>query len=196
MDNNSKKEKNISETFQEIDSLWDEGNQAVKDHIMANKSVYVETSIVSYLTARPSSDLLAAAWQKATNDWWDTQRNRFNLFASEIVIEEAGKGDSKASELRLNALKGIPLLKITDLVLAFSKKLISEGAVPPKAIDDSLHIALSVVHEVDYLLTWNFRHIDNAEIKPTIRKICLANGYQYPEICTPIELMGVLKNGG
>ena len=79
--------------------------------------------------------------------------------------------------------------------MAFSKRLISDGAIPPKAIDDSLHIALSVIHEVDYLLTWNFRHIDNAETKPIIRKICFDNGYPYPEICTPIELMGDFKNG-
>ncbi len=123
---------------------------------MAKKAVYVEISIVSYLTARPSNNLLAAAWQKATNDWWNTQRNRFNLFVSEIVIEEAGKGDPKAAGLRVTALEEIPLLEITDSVLAFSKRLINEGAVPQKAIDDSLHIAMSVVHEVDYLLTWIF----------------------------------------
>jgi hypothetical protein len=116
------------------------------------KRVYIETSIVSYLTARPSSDLLAAAWQKVTTDWWDTQRNRFDLFASDVVFEEAGRGDA-------------------------------------------LHIALSAVHGVDYLLTWNYRHIDNAETKPIIRKVCLENRYGYPEICTPQELMGVFENG-
>ncbi|MHA1919587.1 MAG: type II toxin-antitoxin system VapC family toxin [Promethearchaeota archaeon] len=162
---------------------------------MNKKTVYIETSVISYLTARPSSNLLAAAWQKATNDWWDTQRNRFSLFASEIVIEEAAKGDAKAAELRLTALKEIPLLEITDSVLAFSKMLINEGAIPPKAVDDSLHIALSAFHELDYFLTWNFRHIDNAETKPIIRKICMDNGYQYPEICTPVELMGDIING-
>jgi len=117
------------------------------------------------------------------------------FFASEIVLEEAGKGDPKAAKLRLTALEEISLLEMTDSVLVFSKKLLNEGAVPSKAIDDSLHIALSVIHEVDYLLTWNFLHIDNAETKPIIRKICLDNGYQYPEICTPIELMGNIKNG-
>jgi hypothetical protein len=195
MIDDSEKEKNPKEIFQKIDSLCDEVDQAFKENLLNKKTVYVETSVISYLTARPSSNLLAAAWQKATNDWWDTQRNRFSLFASEIVIEEAAKGDAKAADLRLNALKEIPLLEITDSVLVFSKILINEGAIPPKAIDDSLHIALSVVHEVDYLLTWNFRHIDNAETKPVIRKLCLNNGYQYPEICTPIERMGVIING-
>jgi len=89
----------------------------------------------------------------------------------------------------------LPLLEITDSVLSFSKELIKAGALPKKAIDDSLHIALSVVHGVDYLLTWNFRHIDNAETKPIIRNVCLEHGYKYPEICTPVELMGVIQNG-
>jgi len=162
---------------------------------MDKKTVYIETSIVSYLTARPSSDLLAAAWQKVTIDWWETQRDRFDLFASDIVIEEAGRGDDVAVARRLEALAGIPLLAITDEVILFSEALIQAGAVPKEAIGDSLHIALSAVHGIDYLLTWNYRHIDNAETKPIIRGVCLANRYGYPEICTPQELMGVYANG-
>ena len=159
------------------------------------KRVYIETSIVSYLTARPSSDLLAAAWQKVTTDWWDTQRNRFDLFASDVVFEEAGRGDAIMAVRRLEVLAGIPLVAITDEVIALSEALIQAGALPPKAIGDALHIALSAVHGVDYLLTWNYRHIDNAETKPIIRKVCLENRYGYPEICTPQELMGVFENG-
>jgi predicted nucleic acid-binding protein len=161
---------------------------------MNKKKVYIETSIVSYLTARPSSDLLAAAWQKVTVDWWDTQRHRFDLFVSEIVIEEAGKGGSEAASRRLEALSGIRLLAITEEVVSFSEMLIQKGAVPRKAIGDSLHIAVAAVHGVDYLLTWNYRHIDNAEAKPIIRRICLESKYGYPEICTPQELMGVYGN--
>ena len=162
---------------------------------MNKKTVYIETSIISYLTARASRDLLAAAWQKATVDWWDTQRDRFELYASDPVIEEAEKGDSKAAARRLNALAGIPLLAITDDVIALSKALIQDGALPRKAIGDSLHIALSAVHGINYLLTWNYRPIDNAETKPIIRQVCMTNGYEYPEICTPQELMGVYQNG-
>jgi hypothetical protein len=159
------------------------------------KTVYIETSIISYLTARPSRDLLAAAWQKVTIDWWDTQRDRFDLYTSDIVIEEAARGDDLAVARRLEALAGIPLLAITDEVVALSEALIDAKALPRKAIGDSLHIALSAVHGVDYLLTWNYRHIDNAETKPITRSVCLANGYGYPEICTPQELMGVDENG-
>ena len=162
---------------------------------MDRKKAYVETSIVSYLTARPSSDLLAAAWQKITVDWWDTRRKRFDLFASELVIEEASRGDDEAAGRRLEALAGMPLLAITDEVVALSEALIQKGVLPRQAVGDSLHIALTAVHGVDYLLTWNYRHIDNAENKPLIRQICLANGYGCPEICTPQELMGVDDNG-
>ena len=161
---------------------------------MDNKTVYIETSIVSYLTARPSDNLLAAAWQKVTVDWWETQQSRFDLYISALVLEESGRGDSQASERRIKTLAGIPLLEVTDEVRTLSKTFIAGGALPPRAVDDSLHIALSVVHGIDYLLTWNCRHIDNAETKPLIRKICIANGYICPEICNPQELMGVTKD--
>jgi hypothetical protein len=162
---------------------------------MDKKTVYIETSIISYLTARPSRDLLAAAWQKVTMDWWDTQRDRFNLYTSDIVVEEAGRGDATAVSKRLEALAGISVLEITDEVVSLSEALIDAKALPRKAVGDSLHIALSAVHGLDYLLTWNDRHIDNAETKPIVRAVCLANGYGYPEICTPRELMGVQENG-
>lgn len=158
-------------------------------------TIYIETSIVSYLTARPSRDLLASAWQKATVDWWDTQRNRFENYISEIVIEEAGKGDPQASAKRLNALFDIPILSITDEVVELSEVILNEGVLPKKAIDDSLHISIATIHEIDYLITWNCRHIANAEIKPLIQNICRTNNYKCPEICTPIELMGVNQNG-
>jgi hypothetical protein len=157
---------------------------------MNKKTVYIETSIVSYLIARPSSNLLAAAWQKMTVDWWDKQRIRFDLYTSDVVLEEAGKGDSEVAKLRINILDDIPVLALTSDVRLLSKALLYEGAVPIKAIDDSLHIAISAVHGIDYLLTWNFRHIDNAEMKPLIRVVCLKNGFICPEICTPQELMG------
>ena len=157
---------------------------------MDRKTVHVETSIVSYLTARPSGDLLAAARQKVTVDWWDSQRGRFDLYISNVVIEEASKGELQAAAARRDALAGIPLLALNEAVLSLSKALIRAGAVPPKALGDSLHIAVAAVHGMDYLLTWNCRHIDNAEVKPIIRSVCAVNGYACPEICTPQELMG------
>jgi len=154
------------------------------------KRVYIETSIISYLTGRPSRNLLVAAWQNLTIGWWEKRRNLFELFVSELVLEEAGRGDLEAVERRLKVIEEIPLLKLTDFAVELSKKLISENALPIKATNDALHIALSAVHNIDYLLTWNCRHIDNAEIKPLIRSVIIASGYNYPEICTPQELFG------
>ena len=158
------------------------------------KATYIETSIVSYLTARPTNNLLAAAWQKITVDWWDMQRIRFDLYTSDVTVEEAGRGDPEAATRRLMALSGIPILPITEAVVALSKALVQGRALPSKALDDALHIAVSAVHGVDYLLTWNCRHLDNAETKPIMRSICTLHGHTSPEICTPQELMGVFEN--
>lgn len=153
--------------------------------------IYIETSIISYLTARPSNNLIAAAWQKETIDWWEYQRSRFSLYISEIVIEEASRGDSKAASKRLEALAGLPILPLNKEAVELSKTLIQEGGIPKKALDDALHVAIAAVHGIDFLLTWNCRHIDNAEMKPKIRNICQRQGFRCPEIATPIELMGV-----
>jgi len=126
------------------------------------------------LTARPSNNLIAAAWQKETLDWWITQRHQFALYLSDIVLEEAGMGDSAAASRRLEALADIPVLPLNESVVKLSKILIQEGGLPTKALDDALHIAFSAVHGMDYLLTWNCRHIDNAQKKPMLRRICQA----------------------
>ncbi|MBK8638072.1 MAG: type II toxin-antitoxin system VapC family toxin [Chromatiaceae bacterium] len=155
-----------------------------------NPTVYLETSIVSYLTARPTSNLIAAAWQKETLDWWETRGGRFSIYISDLVIEEASRGDVSAAERRLAALSGLEVLPLTDEATALAKWLLEDGGVPRKALDDALHISIAAVHGISYLLTWNCRHIDNAETKPRIRAICAAHGFQCPEIATPLELMG------
>ena len=163
---------------------------------MAKKTVYIETSVVSYLTARPTADLLAAAWQKVTLDWWETQRSRFDLYTSEVAVQEAGRGDREARARRLAALSDIPLLPITEAVGPLASALVRGAALPAKAVNDALHVAVAAVHGVDYLLTWNYRHLHNAETKPAIRDTCGQHGYAGPEICTPRELMGELEDGG
>lgn len=160
----------------------------------AMKTVYIETSVVSYLTARPSSSLLAAAWQAATVDWWEVHRLRFNVCTSALTIEEAGRGHPEAAERRVDALKGIATLPITQAVVEVTDALIQGRALPAGAQNDAVHIAVSAVHRIDYLLTWNFRHLANAEARPIIRRVCEAYGYVGPEICTPSELIGGLEN--
>jgi hypothetical protein len=118
----------------------------------------------------------------------------FKLFTSPLVLAEAGQGDADAVQRRIQKLKDIPDLEITDDVVVLAKKLVNDGAVPKEAMDDAMHIAVAAVHGVDYLLTWNFRHLDNAEKKPLVRSVCAVAGYRCPEICTPQELMGEEEN--
>ena len=126
--------------------------------------LYLETSVISYLTARPSRDLILAAHQQITRDWWDFKRKNFQIFVSQLVIQEAGAGDSEAAQKRLQALENIPLLDLTQEVLALAKALLDDGILPTRAKEDALHLAAAAVHKMDFLLTWNCRHIANPDI--------------------------------
>jgi predicted nucleic acid-binding protein len=159
------------------------------------QTLYIETSIVSYLVSRPSRDVRVAAWQEITNQWWEQERPKYELFTSELVITEAGRGDADTAQKRLNLLKDVPILAIDDATERFAAQLIRDGCVPAKAQADALHIASASVHGLDYLLTWNCRHIDNAAAKPLIRSICAIIGNPYPEICTPLELLSEEEHG-
>jgi hypothetical protein len=158
------------------------------------KTVYIETSIISYLASRPARDLLAAARQQLTRMWWEEHRNRFETFISPLVKEEAAQGDPEAAKRRMQSLEGLQVLEVVREAFELAEALIAEAALPAKAQDDAAHIALATVHNMDYLLTWNCRHIDNAETKPIIRAVCGRLGYACPEICTPEELMGGLDH--
>ena len=153
------------------------------------KTVYIETSIIGYLTARPRRDIRVAAWQQITSQWWEQERSKYELFTSELVVAEAGAGDSEAARERLQQIKDIPEIAIDDRIRRFAAQLIADGGVPSEAQADALHIAAASVQDLDYLLTWNCRHIDNAATKPIIRSICAVAGYRCPEICTPLELL-------
>lgn len=163
---------------------------------MAKKTVYVETSVISYLAARPSPALVTAAHQQVTRDWWEHRRSAFKTFISPLVIDEASKGDEMAIQARLVKMAEIPVLEFTEAARDLIEKLVAEKAIPAKAIDDAGHVAIAATHNIDYLLTWNCRHLDNAEIKPQIRSVCAKYGYICPEICTPEELMGVNEHEG
>jgi len=151
--------------------------------------VYIETSVVSYLAGRPSHDLLIAACQHATRDWWDGYRSRFHLHTWELVVAEAGRGDIEIAGKRLDHLRGIPELRVTAESRDVARTLVEQGALPQKAQADALHIAVAAVHHMDLLLTWNCRHIDNPVTKPVVRSICATMGFSCPEICTPLQLL-------
>ena len=154
------------------------------------EKVYIETSFVSFLSSKPSRNLLAAAWQQVSLDWWEHRRLLFDLYTSELVIDEAKRGDESAAEQRLSYLEQLPVLNITDSAVVLAQRFLDEGAMPAKAFGDALHVALAVVHRMDYLLTWNCRHIDNAQTKILVRRFCASQDLSFPEICTPQELMG------
>jgi len=153
-------------------------------------TVYIETSVVSYYTSRPSRDLITAARQQITHEWWDETRQQFATYISAVVLEEAGGGDPSAAGKRLNALEGMPVLKMSDEAEKLAEILVREGAIPEKYSEDALHIALATVNGTDFLLTWNFTHINNAQTKSCIIRIIRGNGYECPVICSPDELMG------
>lgn len=153
------------------------------------EKIYIETTIVSYLTARPSSHIIISAHQQITRDWWDNKRDSFDLFASQLVFQEAGAGNPEMAEQRLRVLDSVQPIEITEESVALAEALIANGGVPAKAAEDALHIAISVVNGMDYLVTWNCKHIANAKMRNKIEAICRLNGYEPVIMCTLEELM-------
>lgn len=152
-------------------------------------SVYIETSIISYLTARRSNDIRTIANQNTTIEWWEKSRQNFQLFISEFVRTEASQGDEEASRRRLEVIENLPILEVEEETLSLAKAFIRDGPIHKKSEIDAYHISVSTVNGIDYLLTWNCTHIANAAIRPRIESICRKYGYEPPIICTPLELM-------
>jgi predicted nucleic acid-binding protein len=150
--------------------------------------VYVETSVVSYLAARPSRNLVVAGHQQVTRDWWD-QRARFELFVSDAVIAEASRGDASAVQQRLALIDSMAVLSARVEAEALAVSFITEAALPSKAAIDAVHVALAAVHGMDFLVTWNCTHIANAVIRPQLEVLCWRAGHRPPVICTPLELV-------
>jgi predicted nucleic acid-binding protein len=153
-------------------------------------TVYIETSIVSYLTARPSRDLVVAAHQQLTVTWWEQQQPHYDLFTSQVVLAEARAGDPDAAQRRVAVLERLPLLDVTDAAITLAAALVSGQALPAQAAQDALHVAVACVHGIEYLLTWNCAHLANARLRSRIEQICREAGYLPPIICTPEELEG------
>jgi predicted nucleic acid-binding protein len=154
------------------------------------ESVYLETSFISYLVARPSRDLLVAAHQQVTQEWWANRRSQFECSVSQVVIDEASAGDAAEAQKRLQIIGGLPELEITADAEALAGAIMASGVLPPHVARDAAHIAVAAVHAVDYLLTWNCKHLANAQISRRIALVCEKAGHRMPIICTPEELMG------
>ena len=151
-------------------------------------SVYIETSIFGYLTSRPREDVIFQARRKLTRIWWDARREQYDIVVSQLVLDEAGAGDEEAAVERLELLDRIPLLDVSDpRIDPIADALLAGRLLPDKARSDAEHVATATVHGVDYLLTWNCKHIANAETLPRVYRLLTDMGYSPPLIVTPEE---------
>ena len=162
---------------------------AIRYNEAMGKKVYIDTTIVSYLTARPSRDLVIAAHQEATREFWPRLLSDLDPYISALVYGEASRGDPKQAEKRIEAIRPFPMLDIDDEVRALAEKIIDGKGVPDEYPEDALHVAVAAANGMDLLVTWNFAHINNPFTRPTIRQIIQGEGYPSPEICSPDELL-------
>jgi hypothetical protein len=155
-----------------------------------NKTVYIESSVISYLTAKPSRDLIVAAYQQITRDWWHSELYKYQCVISDFVMDEISRGDTNAASERVKTVRHFNKIglnqTVLDLVRAYNEVL----GIPAKAQYDLFHLAISVGNGVDYVLSWNFKHIANAFIREKVYYINSSLGLRTPTICTPEELIG------
>ncbi len=155
-----------------------------------SETLYLETSVIGYLTARPSQNLIVAANMAVTREWWDTRRSNFEIYVSEVVFNEIARGDPEIAQNRIEIIKDFPILFANETVTNLAEQFLQKTNLPPKASDDTLHIALATVYGLDYLLTWNCRHIANPNIQKKLSEISTNFGYELPILCTPYQLRG------
>jgi len=152
-------------------------------------SAYIETTIPSYYVARPSMNVIQASRQASTRAWWDGGCSSFDLFTSQEVLQEAKLGDADMARQRLELLSPLPKLELTDQVGALAQSLIEAGLVPEKAASDAVHIAVASVHQMNYIVTWNFKHIANPYTRNRLRAVVAEAGFHLPVMSSPEELI-------
>lgn len=156
---------------------------------MSKSSIYVESSVISYLVARPSRNLVATAHQQITREWWQRRRSSFDLYVSVEVLNEIARGDAEAAATRLATVDAVPVLEADEAARSFARAILQSAALPAKAAADAMHIAIATVNGMDFLLTWNCTHIANGRVLRTVAQLSRDLGYEPPTICTPEELM-------
>lgn len=154
------------------------------------QTVYLETTIPSYLVAKPSRDVVVAGHQQITHDWWETRRNDFSLYVSEFVMDEIARGNPAMAARRFGVLAGVPVLEANDEIPKIAGALVMSGAIPRVAYVDATHLAVATIYGCDFLLTWNCRHLAAAQSRRIAERVLLSRGYVPPVVCTPVELMG------
>lgn len=150
--------------------------------------VYIETSVISYLTSKPSRDVVVAAKQQLTREWWSPGRGDVDVYISDLVVAEVRRGDPDAAQARVAAAGDLPVLEATEAARSIAHELVGRGAVPENAAADALHIGIATAEGMDFLVTWNFAHLANAHMRTRIAAVTNELGYRCPVICTPEEL--------
>jgi hypothetical protein len=154
-------------------------------------TIYMETSVVSYLAARPSKDPVISGQQIGTRRWWKEKRRDYEIYISKLVWQEAAEGDKVAAKRRLKFIASMPWLQITRAVTGLARTLIKRKAIPPNAGNDATHIAIGAVYQIQFLLTWNFSHINNPATEELVRTVCSDHDYHCPVICAPDQLLTI-----
>jgi hypothetical protein len=152
------------------------------------ETIYIETTVVSYLVANPSRDSILAAHQQVTRQWWQDERQRYQCVTSEEVWREAALGDAEMSRRRTEALAGMTVLLVEDAARNLAREILVEMILPPAAASDAVHAAVASLNQVNILLTWNCRHLANPHLLRRLREFMARRALTLPEICTPIEL--------
>jgi len=157
------------------------------------KSVYIETTVVSYFTARSSRDMIVAARQESTRELWPRLTSEYESYISVLVREEACKGDEDQAQQRLHVLEAFTMLDTDEAARPLALKIIEGHAIPDEYPEDALHIAVAAVNGIDVLVTWNFAHLNNPFTRILVRQIVEDAGYRCPEICSPDELLEAVR---
>jgi predicted nucleic acid-binding protein len=155
------------------------------------KKIYIETTVVSYLTAKPSRDIVIAGHQEATRELWTKLSSRYETYVSALVVQEAGKGNPNQAQMRLASIAKFPMLDIDDEALSLAEKIVAKKGIPVEYPEDALHIAVAAVNGIEVIITWNFAHLNNPFTRKKVRTIVEAEGYSCPEVCSPEELLEV-----
>ena len=162
-----------------------------RDRQCMSETVYIETSILGHLTARPTDNLILAANIKITQDWWDEYHNSLVLYTSELVEDEAARGDPTISAQRLALLQTLTFLDLTEEATDLAQEFLRQSNLPTKAANDAFHMAIATVYGLNYLLTWNCKHMANSQIQRKLSEISRHLGYKLPFICTPYEFISL-----
>jgi hypothetical protein len=152
--------------------------------------VYIETSVVSYYTGRGSRDVVIAGRQQSTQDFWALLADEILPFVSALVLKEAGKGDSVVAGKRLDSIRTFPVLATTSEAERLAQALIDARGIPTEYPEDALHIAVAAIAGMDFIVTWNFSHINNPFTKTMIRQTVENAGFECPEIVSPDAFLG------